>query len=53
LHTLLNTQNIPKGTTINTKKIKQVSNVWNSGGIKFNINKMVEEGIDCFIKKDS
>ena len=53
LHTLLNTQNIPKGIIIKTKNINTVNNEWNSGGIKLIKKRMVEEGIDCFNRKDS
>ena len=51
--TLLTTQNIPKGIITKTKNINTVNSEWNSGGIKLIKKRMVEEGMDCFNRKDS
>jgi len=44
---------MPKGTIINTKNINAVNNVCNSKGIYLFKKIIVEEGIDCFNRKDS
>ena len=50
---LLKKQNIPKGTTIITKKIKTFNKTWNSLGKYLLKIIILEEGINCFRRKDS
>jgi hypothetical protein len=53
LQILLKKQNIPKGTTIITKKIKAKNIIWKSLGINLFIKIIVEDGINCFKRKES